>query len=390
MTRLPFEQVSVEGFRGLRGLEMPEMGPINILVGGNNSGKTSVLEALAIVCNPFEPLEWLSMIRRRDFGGLDETRLQSLRWCFHQDGNLADPEHMFSSTCEFRSSGRFPLRRLSVEYEDILGIPSEKELRRLARWQRSLREFDSKELRKGAVIRHHVETDQSPGGSERSESSTCSRIEPISFQLWEDFPVLESSKRRGNLPTDTLTPYSYQLNSLQVRAHSGQIFQTRADPMKGKQHVLDLVQAFDPGVNDIEIASFRGSRPAIYLNHERLGPAPLSIFGDALRRAVLLSSTLHTLRGGLLLIDEIETGIHISALARVFRWLMDAARRFDVQVVATTHSLEALDGMINAADERVEDLVTFHLEADDSRTHVKRIEGEVLRRLRTKRGLDVR
>jgi len=55
MTQLPFEKVFIDGFRGLRNLELDGLGPINILVGGNNSGKTSVLEALSIACNPFEP-----------------------------------------------------------------------------------------------------------------------------------------------------------------------------------------------------------------------------------------------------------------------------------------------------------------------------------------------
>ena len=132
-------------------------------------------------------------------------------------------------------------------------------------------------------------------------------------------------------------------------------------------------------------------RPAIYLNHKRLGPAPLSIFGDALRRAVLLASTLHALKGGgVLLIDEIETGIHVSALQRVFAWLANAAKQFDVQIIATTHSLEAVDAIAQSVNDRIDDLVTFHLDQTEQETRVKRIPGELLLRLRRERGLDVR
>ena len=74
----------------------------------------------------------------------------------------------------------------------------------------------------------------------------------------------------------------------------------------------------------------------------------MSIFGDGLRRAVLLAGTLLSLKdGGLLLIDEMEEGIHVRALQKVFAWLTKAARDLGVQIVATTHSLEAVDGIVH-------------------------------------------
>src|SRR6266568_1505287 len=95
MPHYPFDSVAIHRFRGLRHLQLKDLGLFNILVGGNNSGKTSVLEAMSLMCNPFEPIEWLAMVRRRDFGRLDETKIQSLRWCFPQTGQLADSDAMF-------------------------------------------------------------------------------------------------------------------------------------------------------------------------------------------------------------------------------------------------------------------------------------------------------
>ena len=42
--------------------------------------------------------------------------------------------------------------------------------------------------------------------------------------------------------------------------------------------------------------------------------------------------------GGLLLIDEIENGLHHSVQEEVFSILLDLAKSFDVQIFATTHS----------------------------------------------------
>jgi energy-coupling factor transporter ATP-binding protein EcfA2 len=391
MTQESLTQVQIDGFRGLRNVLLESLSRINILVGANNSGKTSVLEALAILCNPYYPQEWLAMVRRRDFGGLDETRIQSLRWCFRQTGQLQDPKFMFEGRCEMKSLGSFPLRKLTVNYRDITGEPSPKDVERMLRLGRRRAALEIEEEWRGAEITHHVEGDFRQPQSSLFDAGTNSEIEPIVFQFWEEDPTvgrLLRSPPPGNLATETLTPYSYQLNRLQVRSHS---YAFLAQSKEGRRDVLDLITQFDPDIVDLGILSLRGRYPAIYLMHRRLGPAPLSVFGDALRRAVLLASTIHMLKGGgVLLIDELETGIHSSGLERVFGWLARAVQQYQVQVIATTHSLEALDAVAVAVKEHIDDFVTYHLDQTTDETRVKRIRGDLFLRLRRERGLDVR
>ncbi|MFI5453812.1 MAG: hypothetical protein ACHRXM_00005 [Isosphaerales bacterium] len=85
-----------------------------------------------------------------------------------------------------------------------------------------------------------------------------------------------------------------------------------------------------------------------------------------------------------------EAGIHVSGLQRVFAWLTKAARELGVQVVATTHSLEAVDAMALSSRNGSADLVTFHLDQTEHETRTKRIDDDLLLRLRRERGLDVR
>jgi ABC-type Mn2+/Zn2+ transport system ATPase subunit len=106
---------------------------------------------------------------------------------------------------------------------------------------------------------------------------------------------------------------------------------------------------------------------------------------------VLLATTLPTLgQGGLLLLDEVETGIHVAALERVFHWLTESARSLGVQVIATTHSLEAVDALLAGPLGVKDDLVTYHLEQTPEQTKVRRFDRDLLARLRRERGLDVR
>lgn len=60
---LPFPSLHIQSFRGLRDLQLEACGPVNLLVGGNNSGKTSILEALLLLASPEDPRQWASTPR---------------------------------------------------------------------------------------------------------------------------------------------------------------------------------------------------------------------------------------------------------------------------------------------------------------------------------------
>ena len=256
MPKYSLDNVTIDGFRGLRNLRLDQLGLINILVGKNDSGKTSVLEALSILCNPLDPSEWAWMVYRRDFGGLDESRLQSLRWCFAQNGKLADPDVLFEGACSMSCDGSFPLRRLEVSCRDIiagLGLQRDegKSLEPTNEGQlRGLLGAASDEPDRGIEIEHLLEW-------ANGESET------VQDRLWERLPVYPVRHvREKRVMVESLTPYSYQINQVQVRSLS----RLRFDP-DSRSSILDLVREFDPDIQEIDIVSFRGIRPAIYLNH---------------------------------------------------------------------------------------------------------------------------
>jgi AAA15 family ATPase/GTPase len=64
--------------------------------------------------------------------------------------------------------------------------------------------------------------------------------------------------------------------------------------------------------------------------------------GDGLGRLTSLLLTIANAPGGVVLVDEIENGLHHSILGKVWRAIGDAARRFDTQVFATTHSYDCI------------------------------------------------
>ncbi|AEC51607.1 hypothetical protein PNA2_0691 [Pyrococcus sp. NA2] len=75
--------ITIEGFRGIKRLELSELGQVNVIVGKNNSGKSTVLEALALTLGRENFINVLSevVIWRGWYGG------QSIDDLFYMDGN---------------------------------------------------------------------------------------------------------------------------------------------------------------------------------------------------------------------------------------------------------------------------------------------------------------
>ena len=50
-----YEQLKIENFRGIKSLEIDDLARVNLFVGRNNCGKTSVLEAASLLTGMSDP-----------------------------------------------------------------------------------------------------------------------------------------------------------------------------------------------------------------------------------------------------------------------------------------------------------------------------------------------
>lgn len=154
-----------------------------------------------------------------------------------------------------------------------------------------------------------------------------------------------------------------------------------------KEEILEMLRLFDNNIIDIEILSTRKIRTAIKIRHQTLGLAPLYVFGQGINRALMMAIALMSNENGVLLIDEIERSIYLSTIDRVFSWLVRNCEIRSIQLFITTHSLEVVDAMLAAMTD-LDNLACFTLSKE--RLPPRRLDGEMLHRLRFDRGLDVR
>ncbi|WP_293298850.1 MULTISPECIES: AAA family ATPase [unclassified Microcoleus] len=115
------DNLTIHRFRGLRDLNLQDLGQINILVGGNNSGKTSVLEAISTYCRPLDPLEWLNTSWRREIKYSRKPQLDALKWLFPQNKEQEQFD-AYQGETRVSGNGKFAVRESRAIYQEFEGV----------------------------------------------------------------------------------------------------------------------------------------------------------------------------------------------------------------------------------------------------------------------------
>ena len=393
------ENVTIHQFRGLRDLELENLGRINLLVGLNNSGKTSVLEALSVYCHPLDIKVWLSTARQReqDIGVYRTRLLDAIRWLFtHNSASTLEPD---KPIILISSTGLFSVKKLRASYEEMeqISLSEESNIRNISNEEeiendneQEIENEDTPRVRKGINLEIGVFADDIDDAGDGYYQLSLLGEPPMfikNFPLWEDEHLYRlSGKREPSLKTSVVTPSSHRSEVGQFRLLSEATFQNF------KSDVVKLLQQMDNNISDIEILlppESMSSRFNIYIQHKKLGLAPVSTFGDGIRRLLHIALKLASVKGGILLIDELESTIHTEALQNSFQWLVKWCTEMDVQLFATTHSLEAVDALLEVTQSD-SDLVLYRLEPKEGKTKVVSHDGHRLSRLREELGQEVR
>jgi hypothetical protein len=116
-----------------------------------------------------------------------------------------------------------------------------------------------------------------------------------------------------------------------------------------EQLVVDALRLIEPRLARVTMPSdWSSSTPLIRLENET-ELAPISRFGDGMKKLFEIALVLAHSQGGILLLDEIENGLHHSVFPQFWKFVFEAARRLNVTVFATTHSYDAVAAFTQVA-----------------------------------------
>jgi len=154
-----------------------------------------------------------------------------------------------------------------------------------------------------------------------------------------------------------------------------------------KSEVIEAARAVEPRLSDLQVLDLPPPTIAADIGLSSLVPA--AYLGQGFERMLKMIHAILTTEGGVVLIDEIEDGLHYSVLPAVWKAIITAAIKHDVQIFATTHSLEAIEAAVEGSEGHEGSLAFYRLDRVGSEIEV--VEGSDSRlRSAVKVGYEIR
>lgn len=350
------ESLMIKNFRSLADFEVAKLGRINLIVGKNNSGKSSVLEALRIYAGngqrelldsisaehderyrvketeraePDAPLPFQDFFTGRHFPADDDTAIQI--------GSASTPDDVLRVQHVFLAEEREPV-------VDEVGETSFRVRRRIV--PKTQLQSEAGELRQALQITK-AERRYPPFFLDTGYS----RLRPTVFEVTNSIPC-------SVIPTQFIS-------SDELADEWDKIALTEyAEVVKQAMRIIA------PEFENLNFVRNDEGRPAARPNFQRSAkvklsdvsrPVPLNSLGDGMLRVLQLALKLFPAKGGFLLIDEFENGLHYSVQEKIWALLFEMAERLDIQVFATTHSWDCIESFTKVAVAREDVGVLFRM-----------------------------
>ena len=307
--------LTLRRFRGFESYELTDLTRVNLIVGKNNSGKTSILEAVELLVAGGHVSAFYGAAERR--GGT----VPNLR----RDPGPAISDLFYGHECQ-------PGASLELSSDDA-------QLTLKVR----VRSLDAVEDVSRATGWHYDEEHPEPAFALSIVSSRTGN--GFLFPITEDGMIVDyrSIQRQTS-------PFEKSIHFLTVSSFSFEGMARSWEDTVTHGQESEIVQDMELLLPDIDSIHFLGGNRKnggkILVGSRGAGRRfPIGSFGDGLRRLLAFRLALAGAKNGFLLIDEIDSGLHWTVMEDVWRLLVKVAERLNVQVFATTHSYDCIRGL---------------------------------------------
>jgi AAA15 family ATPase/GTPase len=332
----------ISNFRLFQHLEIGRLNRINLIVGKNNAGKSTFLEAVALYASNASPSVFLDLVESRQENWISEAKPQSqiftgnsIRHLFFEHklppigeqgillGEIASESklHIGAAAYQNKNDDEGTIRKVRVSttqlnlfdeesssFEIFLVAQENNKTRRIFRLDR-----DEKEVRRNnTAVRLYQK--QEP------EFKLVCQIVSTENMSSRKLAALWDLTSLTSLESEVISSLSLIDKRVTGVAFVEDISRRRAD-----ENRIPLVKL--EGIDE---------------------PLPLKSMGDGMTRLFHIIVALVNAQNGLLLIDEFENGLHWSVQPSVWDIVFQLAEKLNVQVFATTHSRDCVQGFDSA------------------------------------------
>ncbi len=387
-------KIEIDGYRGLKHLSLSDLTKFNIIVGPNDSGKTTLLEALFLHCAPlnFRAIFTNITIRTGGFILNVDYIMEQLKWLFTNPGNMNELNMTISGVWNnYNRKTTLSLQRGGFHDGILTGVPLERETdyRAIFPGQAALPSFTIPQMGSTSGTISSAEVKMEKGFIIGSLLAT---FESDKQRLVEDRLELATDGKLdlGNMP---IIKNDINASILDAQVHRAPNVSLEAHTIATKtglsKKCLGLLQKIEPELKEIQIL-MSGAAPQLYVDHEKLGMIPMSVFGDGFKRMHLMTTQLAQCENGILLLDDFDVGIYTLMFPSLSDWMIETAKELNVQIFLTTHNLESIDTIVESEHYSSNDFSLFRIKKDKDKVVCKKMAGDQLKRIREELGQDVR
>jgi len=309
-----YETIEFSNFRSIKSLKIENLKRINLFVGKNNCGKTSILEGLFLLSGASNPNSVATPNILRGYKPIDKTFWEILFSDLDVSKNI----------------------NLKSEIMAKNGIKRTKELSITPILQSTL--LDTTE------IEHFI----------KNSNEQNRLINGVELKYYKDNnknPTISKIKNQnGLIEFDSAKDYELDCSCMFITPRPIEnigIFIDSIIRNKNKDKIIKILQKIEPKITDITILSNGIVNVDIGLNTL----VPINILGDGIIKTLSILAMIINAQNGMVLIDEIENGLDRISQTILWEAIFEASKEFNVQIFATTHSIEFLNNAIKVINE---------------------------------------
>ncbi len=309
-----FSSLEIKNFRGIEVLKIEGLKNINLFVGKNNSGKTTILEALFLISGPTNPKLPIAINKLREFQKMDEDGFSVL---FH---NLITKMEIELTAEDFEKNEKRHLTLTTILNFSTKLINERKEF---------LKENVSNNEKKvtGLTLKYNFK---------KKNTQNQQFTTKIEFENSQELNIdVKNSKNYDETIRCTFLSQNTLLVGLDERVNN-------LITNKHKDEIIPSLKEIDSKIID-----FHAFDEIVYFDIGLEKFIPINIVGDGVKRILSIVSAIFVNRNGMLLIDEIENGLHFSVQEIFWKIIISSSIKYNVQIFATTHSYECVKALEN-------------------------------------------
>lgn len=367
-----FTELNIKAFRGIKELNITDLDDVNIIIGDNNSGKTSFLEAVQIISDPVE----YTFFRVAGFrcNPVGKMNVDSI------DAAISVMQKAIDGINE-----RYILEILAVstkvnkhQYQIII---DNDELENYKRYIKATAEFISILSNSNESLLLDFDISSS---SDIKNDTLLGSMSGTSVNNKDHIEFIKGFQRPLNYEPDINVGALYAVDHV-ITDNYKKIINNKSQTKKA----LNLLKDFNENINDIRYLNKNGI-PVPVIDTDTREAAPLSDYGDGLKKALAMMEAVLRAENGILLIDEYESAIHPSVMNSVYSFILKACKELNIQLFMTTHSIEALDNLLDCDEAELDKIRIITLKKKSGKTHSRILNGQEAWQLRINNDAELR